>query len=158
MATNGVIHVVEKVINLPTQNIADLVKANSELSSLLDAVTKTGLASVLAQKDQYFTVFAPVNSAFATIQTVAAGLTMDELKQVLLAHLSEKVLFAGNINNEVTLPSLNKSVNLAFSTNPVMVKIKEKPASTSSFKTKTTDIDIIATNGVIHLINAVLVP
>ncbi len=64
-ATNGVVHIVDAVIGLP--NIVDHALANSNLSSLVGALTDGGnttFTTLLSDATTEFTVFAPVNAAF----------------------------------------------------------------------------------------------
>ena len=162
IAKNGIIHVVNKVILPPTKTIAELATITPELTELLKAVVATDLTGVLADTKKYFTVFAPINAGFKAIESVTTTLTKQQLTDVLFAHLSEKVLFAGNINNQLELPTLNQSAHLVFETTPkIGVKIKEKNDKLfSEFVNNDMglQVDIIATNGVIHLIHEVLVP
>jgi len=154
VVSNGVIHVIDKVLLPPTKTIAALASETPALAELLKAVSKAELASVLADNNKYFTVFAPVNEGFTAISKVTAKLSKEDLQKVLFAHLSDKVLFAGNINDQINLTTLHPNANLIFTINPVMVKIKEKPTSQSTVKAT----NIIATNGIIHLIEKVLIP
>ncbi len=68
-ASNGVIHVIEKVLTEPTQTIAQIAASDTSFSFLVAAVSKVGLLSAISGPGK-FTVFAPTNAAFR-----AAGIT-----------------------------------------------------------------------------------
>ena len=138
---------------------------------LIAAVTATGLAPVLDDESQRFTVFAPDDRAFerlvrdltgggrlpseqATLDAVLATFSVDEIKNILLYHVVAgeelgplQVLFAGSLtmaNGGIVKPRLFRLVD-------------ETPALRDP-RLVLRAIDIRATNGVIHTIDRVLVP
>jgi uncharacterized surface protein with fasciclin (FAS1) repeats len=139
--------------------------ATPELSLLVKALTKTGLASVLQEAGGY-TVFAPTNTAFAEIEKYSTAakidaLTADEtlvLKEILLNHVvsgttGKKV---ADLFNDSYIKTLAKGS--ASSTNTLSMYVDKTDGVTLNGMADaiTGKTDIIATNGVVHIIDGVL--
>jgi uncharacterized surface protein with fasciclin (FAS1) repeats len=157
-ASNGVIHVISSVIDdIPTENIAEIVTNDPNFSTLLAAVNKAGLASVFLGEGKY-TVFAPTNDAFA-----AAGLTPDVINSpslpvaavvaILKAHVIGTNVFASDLIQGATAPTLQPNATLTIGTNPPSIKLV---GGVNTEASNITEANIIATNGVIHVIDKVL--
>ena len=119
-------------------------------STLLTAATEAGLADVLANGGP-FTVFAPTDEAFAKIPADALqALIADKeaLKQVLLYHVVEGAVESGAVVSLDSAPTLaGQEVDIVVSDGTVMVD-----------GATVTAVDVMATNGVIHVIDTVLMP
>ena len=156
-ASNGVIHVIDQVllppsITDPQQTIAEIAVGNEDFSILVEAVVETGLVGILSVNSTDLTVFAPTNAAFVALLE-ATGLTKDELfankpllTTVLLYHLLNEELFAGEVLLETEL-----------------FPMESEPIAVDAENVQLNGIDIIATdidasNGVVHVIDGVLVP
>jgi transforming growth factor-beta-induced protein len=141
-ASNGVIHVIDKVILPP--NLVEAATLAGDFSTLLGAATSAGLAETLAKPDANLTVFAPNNAAFAKLSSVPSG---DALKNVLLYHVvSGKVLSTDLKGGAVPTLLTGKSITVDLSAG---VKINDA---------KVIGADVVTTNGVIHVIDTVLIP
>ncbi len=155
-ASNGVIHVISKVLTPPTKTIAELVSSNSDLSLLLAGVSKAGLVGAVSDVNANLTVFAPTNAAFATSgidQAAIDGIPANVLASIVKAHVLGSREFSSDLKaGEVA--TIESGASLVVSLNPASVLLKgsAKPAS------KITATDIIATNGVVHLIDRVILP
>lgn len=128
-------------------SIVELAAMTPDLSALVGALQATGLDSALAG-DGPFTVFAPLNSAFDAIAGVVAGLSTDQVADVLRFHVIAGEVFAEEL---VTLNSVETLLGQSFTvdtTNGVVLNGNATLAMT----------DIRARNGVVHLLNDVLVP
>jgi uncharacterized surface protein with fasciclin (FAS1) repeats len=137
----------------PTQNITKTAASLPQFSTLVSLLEQAKLASALSAKGPY-TVFAPTNAAFTKLPPAAlAALKRDpaRLKKVLLYHVVKGDVRAAQVvkldgKSARTLEGQRVSIDVrggsVFLNNTVRV-------------TKT---DVIATNGVIHVINKVLVP
>lgn len=158
VATNGIIHKVDAVIELPT--VMTFVLADARFSSLANALTtltpNTDFTEILSRTDGEneddinppFTIFAPVNSAFDTITTPTEE---SELKAVLQYHLvSEASLTTTDLQNG-TLATLNGDVTIDTS-GPTVKGARNTEA------TAIIDTDIQAVNGVLHAIEDILFP
>lgn len=154
MASNGVIHEIDAVLLPPslTTTIAELAAGVPELSILLEAAAEVGLDALLSVNGPQLTVFAPTNEAFVNLLT-ALGLTKEELfaergllLTVLLYHVVNEELFAEDV--------LAADEIFPNESEPIAVDAKEGKLNQS--KIILTDQD--ASNGVVHLIDAVLIP
>ncbi len=151
-ASNGVVHVVDSVL-LPEGllNIVQTAQANPLFSRLVEAVVSADLAGALSGAGP-LTVFAPTNPAFAAIATVVAGLTTEQLATVLTYHVvGAKVLAAGiPFGTEIeTLSGQNITINAG--TPPTISDVTDATANIVA-------TDIETSNGVIHVIDKVLIP
>jgi transforming growth factor-beta-induced protein len=96
-ASNGVVHVIDKVLVPPgVLNIVQMAQVNPIFSTLVGAVVTANLQGTLSGSGP-FTVFAPTNDAFAAIQTTVAGLSTAQLTQVLTYHVLPTQVLAANI-------------------------------------------------------------
>ncbi len=148
-AGNGVIHVVDKVILPPT--VVNIALANSNFTTLVQAVVKAGLVDALNSEGP-FTVFAPTNAAFETLfsQLGISGiddLTAEQLIPILMYHVVPgNVLSTELSSGEVGTLSESKNLTVDLSSG---VKINESSVVAA---------DIQGTNGVVHVIDQVLIP
>ncbi|MFI1742973.1 fasciclin domain-containing protein [Thalassobellus sediminis] len=152
-ARNGVIHVIDKVLSIPTLNLVELaLSKDPEFSILVQAVLKAELAETLAAGGPY-TVLAPTNQAFLDLLTATPYNSLDEipkdfLTQILLYHVVDGYAFSNQLSNGF-VPTLNgAAVNVNLDSAP-MVYINDS---------KVIITDVQATNGVIHAIDKVLLP
>ena len=134
----------------PAKNIVETAVAAPQFSTLVSLVEKAGLAKTLSGK-QKFTVFAPTNAAFAkvpkkTLNTLLANKKL--LRKVLLYH----VLSGRYPASRVTALKSAKTVEGA----KVHFSVKGKSAYVNDARVVTADIR--ASNGIVHAINAVLIP
>lgn len=145
---NGVIHAIDKVLLPPT--VVDLALANENFSILVQAVAKAGLVETLKGAGP-FTIFAPTNAAFQALFTQlgvsgVSDLTAAQLTPILLYHV-----VSGNVRSTSlsagSVPTLNGSINISLA---------PSPAINSSTKIIATDVQ--GSNGVIHVIDKVLLP
>lgn len=150
--SNGVIHVIDSVILPASDNIpATAVKAGT-FKTLVAAAKAAGLVDALSG-DKPLTVFAPTDKAFAqlpegTVENLLKPENVDQLKQILLYHVVK-----GRVYSDQAL-KLKKAPTLAGP----MLKISARKKEAFINKSKLTALDIEASNGVIHVIDAVLLP
>jgi len=150
--SNGVIHVIDSVI-LPASDTIPVVAENAKsFGTLLAAVKAAGLAEVLSGEGP-FTVFAPTDEAFAklpkgTVESLLKPENKDKLVSILKYHV-----VAGRVYSEDAVAA-KKAATLEGSN--IEVSVGKDGAKINSSKLLKTDID--ASNGVIHVIDAVLLP
>ena len=150
--SNGVIHVIDSVILPASDNIpATAVKAGT-FKTLVAAAKAAGLVGALSG-DKPLTVFAPTDEAFArlpkgTVESLLKPENVDQLKQILLYHV-----VAGRVYSDQAL-KLKEAPSLAGPS----LKISAGKKGAFVNKSKLTALDIEASNGVIHVIDAVLLP
>jgi transforming growth factor-beta-induced protein len=150
-ATNGYLHVINSVI-LPPSSIAALARATSGLSVLTGALETTGLYDALADRSQSFTVFAPTNAAFQPLidDGTIASLTEEELSEILLFHVLGSVVMSSDIQGTVDADTLLEGAKLSVSADENGVRVNGTA--------NVVQADIDASNGVIHVVDGVLLP
>ena len=138
------------------KTIVDIAASNPDFSTLVTAVKAAGLADTLSGSGPY-TVFAPTNAAFAKVPAATlASLLKPANKQQLAAILTYHVVPGTAMAKDVT-PGTVKTVNGANVTVAVdngNVVLTDGQGN----KAKVVKTDIVASNGVIHVIDAVLLP
>jgi len=142
-ASNGVIHVIDKIMLPPADDIVETAIAAGMFTQLAGALTAADLVTAL-KGDGPFTVFAPTDDAFEALPAVPTG---DALKDVLLYHVVSGAVGSGDLEAGA-VPTLldGKSVTVSLTGG---VKVDAA---------KVTTANIIAKNGVIHVVDSVLVP
>ena len=155
-ATNGVIHVIDSVL-IPQEATATAPKtivqtavAAGSFKTLASLLKKAGLVGTLQGKGP-FTVFAPTDAAFAKLpKATLAALAKDKakLRSVLLYHVVKGNVPAAKV---VTLRS-------AKTLNGKAVSIRVNGGKVSVGGARVTTADVKASNGVIHVVNKVLIP
>ena len=162
-ASNGVIHVIDNVIVPPTKNLVEIAQANSsftELVSLVLAADASVLTALSTASANGLTVFAPTNAAFTELYqaipkaTLLAPANKALLTSVLLYHVVPGRVFSSdlpNVSGEVG--TANTAAKLTFD---LMggAKVKGKTSGNSNI----TAVNILGTNGIIHVIDKVLLP
>ncbi|MGD2101468.1 MAG: fasciclin domain-containing protein [Acidimicrobiia bacterium] len=143
------------------ETVADVVVANDDFSTLLAAVQAAELTEALADPDATLTVFAPTNAAFEAA-LAALGLTAEELladtetlTAILTYHVLGNVVTSGDIvaagTEEIPVETLSGEQLTVVLTDDGNVTFKDQSAMV-------TTADVEASNGVIHIIDAVLLP
>jgi transforming growth factor-beta-induced protein len=157
-ARNGVVHLVDRVILPQTKNIVELAVANPEFSILVEAVLAAGLAETLSSPGP-FTVFAPTNAAFAKllgelgVSKEALLANKPLLTSVLTYHVLGARVLAGNIKDNST-PSTVQGQAIRLDTEGGKVVITDAAGR----KSNVVATDVQASNGVIHVIDTVILP
>jgi uncharacterized surface protein with fasciclin (FAS1) repeats len=138
------------------QTITDVVAGNEDFSTLLAAVGAAELGETLAGEGPY-TVFAPTDDAFAalpegTLDTLLDPENKDQLAGILTYHvLPGKVVAADVTSGEVTTVN---GATFTISVEDGGVYITDGAGNTA----QVTTTDIVTSNGVIHVIDSVLLP
>lgn len=149
--------------------ITDIVAGNENFSTLLAAVEAAGLSDALSDPDARVTVFAPTNGAFETALE-ALGITADDLladvdglTDILLYHVLGDVVTSGDIiavgTEEVTVETLLPSPDGSDSFVELTIVIGD--AGDILFRDQEAMVvgaDVEASNGIIHIIDGVLLP
>lgn len=155
--SNGIIHVVDTVIGLPT--IVTHINANSNFNTLSSLLTTTGQPdyNTTLSGSGAFTLFAPYNTALTALNNELPGgvaaLTSAQLTKVLNYHVVSGNYLASNLSEGQILSTLEtpQSVRVLLSTGP-----KLKDANNINCSIIITDIQ--CTNGVIHVLSQALRP
>ena len=161
MASNGIIHSIERVLMPASGNLVETAQGNENLSYLVAAVVRasqgnTNVANVLAST-QGLTVFAPTNQAFinAGFPTIASIQAADPevLTSILTYHVVAARAFSSDLTNNQTLGTVQGGTLLVNIGNQVTIKGRAN-ASASAVVAP----NVLATNGVVHVIDQVLLP
>ena len=154
-ASNGVIHVIDSVLLPPAElsDIVDTAVADGRFTTLAAALGAADLIETLKGEGP-FTVFAPTDDAFAklpegTVATLLLPENLEQLKSILLYHVVSGKVMASDV---VTLTSADTVQGKAITIKVVDGKV---------YLNDTVEViitDIEATNGIIHVIDAVLIP
>jgi transforming growth factor-beta-induced protein len=153
-ASNGVIHVIDSVL-LPPADLADIVDtavADGRFTTLVAAVQAAGLVDTL-KGDGPFTVFAPTDEAFAQLpEGTIAELLLPEnqaaLQNILLYHVvSGQVMAADVVELESAQTALGEEIAIKVEMGSVYINDAQVIIT-----------DIATSNGVIHVIDSVLLP
>lgn len=157
LANNGVIHIVDKVIGLPT--VVTHATANPNFTSLVGALTGEGQPNFVGtlSGNGTFTVFAPTNAAFTSLNNELApegiaGVSTSELTEVLQYHVvsGANVLSSSLTNGQVVNTLAEQSITINLSP----ARITDANARVSNI----TAVDVQCSNGVIHVLDKVLLP
>uniref|UniRef100_A0A667Y816 Periostin, osteoblast specific factor b n=1 Tax=Myripristis murdjan TaxID=586833 RepID=A0A667Y816_9TELE len=151
IATNGVVHVIDRVISAVGNTIQDVIEVDDDLSTLSDVALASGLLDKLGQAGQY-TLFAPTNEAFDRLgrDVLNRIKTNKEALQALLNfHLLNSVQCSEAIMSGTSYETLEgKNIEIGCDGDSLTVNgvkmVRKK--------------DIVTSNGVIHLIDQVLMP
>lgn len=142
----------------PLPNIVELAVATPDLSTLVDAVVAADLVGTLSSPGP-FTVFAPVNSAFAALppDILAAALLPENvglLTTVLTYHVvGGAAVFAGDLSDGQVITTVEGSTLTVSIQDGAVRLIDDTDRVINVIAT-----DIAASNGVVHLIDQVLLP
>ena len=158
MASNGVIHVIDSVLipaadeeEAPAPSITEIAAGNPDFSTLVSLLQATGLDEVLLDGGPW-TVFAPTNAAFAkidpaTLESLAAD--QDALKNILLYHVvPAKVPASAAVELSEAVMANSVSISLAVRDGSLYLNDNTRVIAT----------DVMAGNGIIHVIDTVLLP
>ena len=135
-----------------SKNIVQVAAGNPQFSTLASLIKKAGLVSALSGKSK-LTVFAPTNAAFAKLPKATLKKVQSDKKlltSILTYHVVKGAVPASEVVklNGKSVKTLNgKSVKIAVKSGKVYVN-----------KAQVTKTDVKASNGVIHVINQVLIP
>lgn len=161
MASNGVIHVLSKVLIPPFGNLVQTVQADTSLTYLVAAVVRasqgsTNVAAILSTGG-IFTVLAPTNNAFraagfATIDDINAA-SPATLTSILTYHVLPGRVFSSDLTNNEMAATLNGEKATILLSSGAQVKGNSNSSPSNIIAT-----DIMATNGVVHKIDQVLLP
>jgi uncharacterized surface protein with fasciclin (FAS1) repeats len=148
-ASNGVIHVVNNVIGIPT--VKDHAVANPDFSTLTSLLVAQNLAATLdGTASSPFTVFAPLNASFDTATlNLYTGLTTEQKTAVLLYH----VVGGANVRSNAIPTTPITTLETGTFTIAGTVITDESNRQTNIVLT-----DVQCSNGVVHAINKVLLP
>lgn len=147
----------DEMMDPETKSIVEIVVDDPNFSSLEAALTKAGLVSVLEGAGP-FTVFAPDNDAFDALLTSLGvtldDLTADDLTPILLYHVLGGSVMSGDLASQFYTTSSNYGPN----GENLSLQVAVGAGVTLNGSSNVTTADVEASNGVIHVIDQVLLP
>ncbi|XP_077403219.1 periostin-like isoform X2 [Vanacampus margaritifer] len=150
--SNGVLHLIRTIIRPSHKTTYDILKADGRFKIFLTLMETADLTDLLRQEGS-FTVFAPTDEAFADLSDDDMTLLKSDptaLRTILLYHVSRGIFINGGLEGGVTnlLKTLQgKNLRVLSVNNSIHVNSVDVP-----------DSDLMATNGVIHVVNNLLYP
>lgn len=167
LASNGVVHIIDKVL-LPQavidaleaaaaeKDIVDLALENSDLSALVAALTEADLVSAL-QAEGPFTVFAPTNDAFATFLATNGFANVGEVPEDLLTQVLLNHVVSGSFESTALSTGYVSSLSTAGPDDAnLSLFIDTEGGVTINGASTVSTADVSASNGVIHIVDAVI--
>lgn len=155
-ATNGVVHVLDRVILPANRNIVETAQALPDFSILVEAVVAANLQGALSGTGP-FTVFAPTNAAFANLLT-ELGLTKAQLlantpllTSVLKYHVVSARVLKADVPVGPAIATLETGKTFTINANLAIT-------DTAGRQSRIVATDVFASNGVIHVIDKVILP
>lgn len=165
-ASNGIIHAIDRVLMPPTGKISDIVVASASASPaqftlLLQALQRPAAAALLtaaANPASNLTVFAPTDAAFQALLTQLGATSLSQvpdatLVAVLQLHIVGSRAFSTDLSSGA-VTTLGGPVTVAVNSNTVTVRGNGNGTNNATVTTA----NILASNGVIHVIDRVLLP
>ncbi|KAM9456548.1 periostin [Clarias gariepinus] len=152
VSTNGVVHVIDRVISAAENSIRDAIQSNEELSILNDAMSVDSSVLESLSKSGHYTLFAPTNIAFEKLESGVLDRILNDktvIQAFLKYHLLNTVQCSEAIMAGTAYETLEGSVieigcdGESLTVNGIKMVLKK---------------DIVTSNGVIHLIDQVLIP
>lgn len=150
-ATNGIVHVVDRVITAVSNNVQTLIEVDDDLETLRTAIAAAGLTAML-ETEGHYTVFAPTNEAFEKIPPETLNRILGDpvaLKDMLNYHILKNMQCAESIVTGTPLETLQGTV---------LEVGCDGDSMTLNGKAIVTKTDQLGTNGVVHYINELLIP
>jgi uncharacterized surface protein with fasciclin (FAS1) repeats len=145
----------EEVVEVPAEEpktVVDIAVGSPDHTTLVAAVSAAGLVETLSG-DGPFTIFAPTNDAFAalpegTVESLLLPENKDQLTGILTYHVVSGNVLAADLSDGQVVPTLNgQSLTVSISEGNVMIN-----------GAKVTAADLSGSNGVIHVVDGVLLP
>ncbi|RLW02789.1 hypothetical protein DV515_00006916 [Chloebia gouldiae] len=150
-ATNGVVHVIDKVIATTTNSIQQIIETEDSLETLRTAVAASDLSSLLESEGQY-TLLAPTNEAFEKIPRETLNRILGDpeaLRDLLNHHILKSAMCAEAIIAGLTMETL-EGTTLDVGCSGEELTLNGRPIIANK--------DVLATNGVVHFVNELLIP
>ncbi len=167
LATNGVVHIIDKVL-LPQEVLDALADAaaqldivaqavgNSDLSALVSALTEANLVATL-QGDGPFTVFAPTNDAFATFLATNGFASVEDVPDELLTQVLLNHVVAGSfLSTDLSTGYVSSSSPAGPNGENLSLFIDTASGVTINGISNVSTADVTASNGVIHIVDTVI--
>ncbi|XP_033743739.1 periostin-like isoform X2 [Pecten maximus] len=153
-SSNGLIHVIDKVLIPPELNLMDLIESDPELEVFTNAIKKAGLEDLFQQKPgKQLTVIAPTTDAFYRMPTYKREDYMknkEKLKRLIARHVIDRVVVSSGLDMSTTYSLMSRQLE------PVAFKLESSGTLWINKYAKVQARDHLALNGVIFKTDRVL--
>ena len=158
LASNGVVHLIDRILGIPT--LLEILQEGG--AALVTAFTTSGLAAEVENLGG-LTLFAPTTAGFLTLSgeyPQLAGAVLNNpgyvlhVQTLLLAHVAPAVVFSEDLVDGIMVTTMSGD-NFTFGINET---VTISPGSDNGVATVIEPLDVIITQGVVHTINALLIP
>jgi uncharacterized surface protein with fasciclin (FAS1) repeats len=150
--SNGIIHVIDSVILPSTDDLIELAAKAGSFETLAAAIKTAGLASVLTS-DGPFTVFAPTDAAFANLPAGTVDSLLQEKNRQQLVDILKYHVVPGRVYADQAL-----SAQTAETAEGSRVRFRLRGGNLMVNDANILNADIEASNGVVHVIDRVIMP
>uniref|UniRef100_A0A1W7R9F7 Transforming growth factor-beta-induced protein ig-h3 n=1 Tax=Hadrurus spadix TaxID=141984 RepID=A0A1W7R9F7_9SCOR len=153
-ATNGVVHLVETMLPMPSKTVADIISSNPQLSILKGLLSQANLVQTLRDANGNFTLFAPTDAAFKN----------GKIDELLLKKLQDGKACVSSVVKHHMVPYVvcTSAISVAAQVrNLIDEKLIVKRSEDDKLFVNNAQVvshDIVGTNGVVHIIDDVLMP
>jgi transforming growth factor-beta-induced protein len=164
-ATNGVVHIIDEVLlpegfvlpdPAPTKSIVEIASETPSLSILVDALTMfPDLVSALGSAGSY-TVFAPTNDAFTALLGVIGQSSLSDIPESVIERLLKYHVISGAGLMSTDLSDGQMAATILSADDKITVGIAGSSVTINGAAVSLPDVK--ATNGIVHVVDAVLVP
>merc|ERR1719401_75652 len=159
IASNGIVHVIDKVLLPPSsKSIYDIITGTDDFSTLAAAVDAADLSDVLSSGDGPYTVFAPDNTAFEKLPSslltkLLTPVWQPQLQDVILYHTVGGAILSSDLSDGLVAATLNyQADSLLINLDPPRIN------GDSDILIDAGLVDLVADNGVVHGVDTVLTP
>jgi transforming growth factor-beta-induced protein len=163
IASNGVIHVIDAVLLAPEPTIAEIAAGNADFSTLVAALAAADLVDLFSVPSAGpFTVFAPTNAAFEVLlaalnATPEELLAREDLAEILQYHVVPGIVMAADVVALITAADGGVASVATLQGENLTIALDGEDVVINGTSTVIAT-DIVAWNGVIHVIDTVLLP
>ncbi|ERL91857.1 hypothetical protein D910_09181 [Dendroctonus ponderosae] len=166
LAENGIIHIVDRVITPASERIEEIVKNNPKLTSLAKALENSDILKHL-KADGHYTIFAPTDEAFSKLDETQRQKLLNGGSCASSKYSNKKLFFvfiSDILKHHIVAHTVCSSAIIGNATthnvDGVVLNMERTVDDELTFegKAKITQADLIGTNGVIHLIDSLVIP
>ncbi len=150
--SGGMAHKVDRMILPAKRTLADIIAADAKFTKLADVLARSGLMDQLADESQHLTFFAPTDSAFDALDDESRERLMRGQgcsRDILMNHLLPNVICSDVVKSKArTINALDKHLILERNEDDELLVEDARVTIT----------DVLGTNGILHVIDSVLIP
>jgi len=160
-ATNGVVHIIDEVLlpegfELPKKSIVEIASETPSLSILVEALTMFPSLVTALSGDGSYTVFAPTNDAFVALLGVTGQTGLSNIPESVIERLLKYHVIAGASLMSTDLSDGQMAATLLGENDKVTVDINSSSVKINGANVTLANVE--ASNGIVHIVDAVLVP